>query len=217
MVAARDRRSYGQFCGLAKALDVVGERWTLLIVRDLFLGSKRYGDILAGLEGITTNLLALRLKDMEASGLVRKVPGTEGGTARAYALTDLGRGLEPVLLAFGGWGWRLLADAPATDRRDIAWGLFALKRRYRPVFRQVTVELRVGERVFQYRLDQAAAELRAGAVWQPDFHLAGETGPYLEWFFKGASLAVLLAKDGLAFSGSRSALRIFRDAFGFLP
>src|SRR5437660_7820998 len=98
-----NRRSYKQFCGLAKALDVVGERWTLRIVRNLLLGPLRYSDLLRGLPGITTNLLAKRLREMEEFGLIEKTRGTTTDGAHAYGLTTLGAGLEPAIHALGHW------------------------------------------------------------------------------------------------------------------
>src|SRR6187399_564519 len=105
------RRNYRQFCGLARALDRLGERWTLLIVRNLLLGPRRYSDLLAELPGLTTNLLAERLKGMEASGLVvRRALGGAGRSA-VYELTPLGAALEPAIMELGRWGGRFM-DAP---------------------------------------------------------------------------------------------------------
>ena len=89
------RRSYDQYCGLARALDVLGERWTLLVVRNLLLGPQRYSDLLRGLPGITTNLLAKRLKEMEAEGLIERASGASESVA--YRLTPSGQALEPAL------------------------------------------------------------------------------------------------------------------------
>lgn len=120
------RRSYLQFCGLARALDVVGERWTLLLVRELLLGERRYSDLLASLPGLTTNLLAARLKDLTRLGLV--TTNTDG----AYALTDEGAALEPAIMELARWGGRYLKDGPRKkDRIDLSWALLSLKRRYR--------------------------------------------------------------------------------------
>src|SRR6188508_1089348 len=98
------RRLYGQRCGVARALDIVGERWTLLLVRELMIGPRRFKDILGGLPGIGTNLLTDRLKDLEQAGVVarRVLPPPAGSTV--YELTELGRGLEPVVFALGWWG-----------------------------------------------------------------------------------------------------------------
>jgi DNA-binding HxlR family transcriptional regulator len=101
-------RSYRQYCAVARGLDVVGERWTLLIVRDLLIGPKRYKDLLTGLPGIGTNLLATRLRDLEEQGLVgrRVLPPPAGSTV--YELTQVGQALEPVVTALGRWGHRFL-------------------------------------------------------------------------------------------------------------
>jgi len=122
------RRSYDQYCGLARALDVLGERWTLLIVRNLVLGPQRYSDLLRGLPGITTNLLAKRLQEMEAAGLVERGRTSD---AAAYRLTAAGRDLEPAIHALARWGWRRMGKPTSRDRRSIEWLLVALRRRYR--------------------------------------------------------------------------------------
>ncbi len=97
-------RSYNQYCGLAYALDIVGERWTLLIIRELMVGPRRFKDLLDGLPGISTNLLAERLKDLEQYGMLRRrvLPPPAGSTV--YELTALGQALEPTLLELGKWG-----------------------------------------------------------------------------------------------------------------
>lgn len=122
------RRSYHQFCGVARALDVVGERWTLLVVRNLLLGPRRYSDLLAELPGLTTNLLAARLQQLEREGLVER---REAQARSTWALTAAGQALEPVVMELGRWGARYM-DAPRrTDAVNPGWGLLSLKRRYR--------------------------------------------------------------------------------------
>lgn len=125
------RRSYAQHCGLARALDLVGERWTLLIVRDLLLSPRRYGDLLASLEGITTNLLAKRLREMCGAGLVEKRKLPMPGSSEVYALTDSGIALEPAVTELARWGGHLLNHPRRGDRMDIGWALLSMKRRYR--------------------------------------------------------------------------------------
>lgn len=104
-------RSYGQYCGVATAVDLVGERWALLIVRDLLVGARRYSDLKQGLPRIPTNILSSRLKELQAAGIVRRVPLAHG---LVYMLTDFGRGLEDVILALGRWGFQDMGD-PAED------------------------------------------------------------------------------------------------------
>src|SRR5437763_16877999 len=95
-------RSYGQFCAIASALDIVGERWTLLIVRELLTGPKRYSDLLDGLPGIPTDTLAARLRRLEDAGFVERQRLPRPGAYKVYALTAAGRGLKSVIAAFAG-------------------------------------------------------------------------------------------------------------------
>ena len=103
-MAARD---YGQYCGVTQALELVGERWALLIVRDLLVGPRRYGELAAGLPRIPSNILAARLKELQAAGILRRAPRSR---IIIYELTDFGRELEPVVLALGAWGFKALGD-----------------------------------------------------------------------------------------------------------
>jgi DNA-binding HxlR family transcriptional regulator len=104
------RRVFGQYCGLARALELVGERWALLIVRDLAVRPRRYTDLLDGLPGIPTNVLATRLKELEQAGIVERriAPAPQRGVV--YALTAVGRDLEPAVLALGRWGAAQLGE-----------------------------------------------------------------------------------------------------------
>ncbi|HEY6801830.1 MAG TPA: helix-turn-helix domain-containing protein, partial [Agromyces sp.] len=105
-MATRGARGFGQYSGTARALERVGDRWALLIVRDLLVGPRRYGDLKAGLPRIPTNILSDRLKELQESGVVRRVPTVRGG----YELTAFGRELEPVIDALERWGWSALGD-----------------------------------------------------------------------------------------------------------
>lgn len=101
-------RSYGQHCAVAKSLDVVGDRWTLLVVRELLDGPRRYGDLLSALAPIATDVLAGRLRDLEAAGLVAKRALPRPASGATYELTDEGRALEDVIHAYARWGRRLI-------------------------------------------------------------------------------------------------------------
>lgn len=103
-MAARD---YGQFGGITRALELVGERWALLIVRDLLVGPRRFGELAAGLPRIPSNILAARLKELQAAGLIRRAPHSR---VIVYELTPYGHELEPVMLALGAWGFKALGD-----------------------------------------------------------------------------------------------------------
>ena len=113
-------KSYRQFCGLARALDHVGDRWTLLIVRELLIGSRRYSQIREALPGVATNLLADRLRSLEGDGLIRKEPGG------VYALTELGRGLEGAVHELVRWGAVWMTDGKGGDHFRPQWLAVAL-------------------------------------------------------------------------------------------
>src|SRR5919106_5801256 len=115
MNAPRGKRSYREYCAIARSLDLVGQRWTLLIVRDLFLGPQRYSDLLAGLPGIATDILTARLRTLEVEGLVRRRELPPPAHATVYELTETGRGLGPLIRALGEVGLTLL-DTPAPDQ-----------------------------------------------------------------------------------------------------
>jgi DNA-binding HxlR family transcriptional regulator len=100
-------REYGQYSGITRALELVGERWALLIVRDLLVGPRRYGELAAGLPRIPSNILAARLKELQAAGIVRRAPRSR---VVVYELTPYGRELEPVVLALGAWGFKAMGD-----------------------------------------------------------------------------------------------------------
>ncbi len=126
------KRSYNQYCAVARAMDVVGERWTLLIVRELLTGPKRFKDLLEGLPGIGTNLLTARLKDLEGYGVVRRATLPPPAASRVYELTELGCSLEPVVMGLARWGLEFLGASREEDDRQPAWAMVALRSVLRP-------------------------------------------------------------------------------------
>ncbi|WP_171116886.1 MULTISPECIES: helix-turn-helix domain-containing protein [unclassified Streptomyces] len=149
------RRSYDQYCSTARALDVVGDRWTLLIVRELLAGARRYTDLHADLPGVSTDVLASRLKDMERDGLTTRRRLPPPGAAYVYELTPRGRELLPVLQALGAWGQAELGERRATDAVRAHW--FAL-----PLLRALE-----GEGLVEVRLEEGDFHLYAGAEEGP--------------------------------------------------
>jgi len=152
-------RSYDQFCGIARALDLVGERWGLLIVRDLILGPKRFTDLRRGLPGIGTNVLAARLKELERGGVVvrRTLPPPAASTV--YELTDYGRELERPLLAVGRWGARSMGPRQDGQALRSEWLGVALKAFFRPEAAadlEAEIELRFDDGTLLARLDRGS-------------------------------------------------------------
>jgi DNA-binding HxlR family transcriptional regulator len=169
-------RSYGQFCGLARALDLVGERWAFLVVRELALGPQRFKDLLNGLPGVSTNVLASRLRQLERNGIVerRVLPPPAGSTV--YELTEYGRDLEPAMLALGRWGARSLGARGERTLRS-PWLALALKAMFRPEAadgRSRTYEIRLQEGSFVARVRRRSLEVSAGSAADADLVLEAE-------------------------------------------
>ena len=121
------RKSYGQFCGLARALDLVGDRWTLLVVRELLLGDRTFRDLQASLDGISPTVLTQRLTALADDGLVVRNEAPRRSKNVTFRLTDVGRGLEPVVLELIRWGSRWMLQGPGDDRVDPRWAPLALR------------------------------------------------------------------------------------------
>jgi DNA-binding HxlR family transcriptional regulator len=165
------RRSYDQYCAVARGLDVIGDRWTLLLVRDLLLGPKRYKDLLDGLPGIGTNLLADRLKELEASGLIERtvLPPPAGSTV--YQLTETGQALESVMTALGRWGSRFLGAPKKTDIMVPRAYFVAMRGVFNPEAAAgltQTYEVRVADLVFEVRITDGRLTTSEGRVRNPD-------------------------------------------------
>jgi len=193
-------RSYEQFCGLSKALDVVGGRWTLLIVRELLLGPRRYSDLRAALPGIANNLLADRLRVLEADGLLARRT-LEHGT-QVYELTARGQELDQVVFALMRWGGDLMQPSPEDFFRP-AW-LALVLRAYLPgrVARQDRVRARVlvGDAVIAVDAGERGVEVSIGDEG-PDAVVTLEADPH-------ALLAVASGAERFAAARRRGGLRV---------
>jgi DNA-binding HxlR family transcriptional regulator len=176
------KRSYGQHCTVARALDVVGERWTLLLVRELSTGPKRFKDLLGGLPGIGTNLLAARLKRLEVEGIVVRATLPPPAGSSVYELTVVGRELEPVLVALSRWGARLLEDPGEHDEVRAGWAAVALRSAVPAGSsdgRPGTYGFSIDGEAFHLRVDGGEVEVRQGSAPDPDLVVRGDTGTLL--------------------------------------
>ncbi len=156
ITSTSNRRTYDDACAAAHALDLVGERWALLVVRELLLGPKRFTDLRAGLPGVSPNVLAERLRGLEAAGVVSRRRLPPPAASRIYELTEWGMELEPAIVALGRWG----ARSPARPR-DAALGVDSLVLSFRTIFDpraaqelKASYELRLGEDVFRAVVDR---------------------------------------------------------------
>jgi DNA-binding HxlR family transcriptional regulator len=160
-------KRYGQLCPLARALDVVGERWSLLVVRELLLGPRRYTDLLAGLPGVPTNLLANRLKDLQAAGVVTQRVLPPPSAATVYELTEAGRALRGALGELRAWGQRYGPAPQAEDAVRPAWVLLNASGRPVALPADRTIELRVGQDSFDLGGDGGRLTIRNGPAHRP--------------------------------------------------
>jgi DNA-binding HxlR family transcriptional regulator len=167
------KRSYGQFSALAIALDVVGERWTLLIVRDLFSGPKRFTDLQSGLPGISANLLSRRLKDMEKYDIVSRSWLPPPAASAVYELTRLGTALEPVLTALEQWGTgaiTLKPDARQAKHFKAIWALLGMKHLFNEEMAgqvEGTFELTVDDQTIHVTVHDGVVEPKLGPAASP--------------------------------------------------
>ena len=216
------KRCYKQYCGLAKAMDVVGERWTLLIMRDLMLGPWRYSDLLERLPGVTTNLLATRLKDMEENGLIKKNQLSSLGSPHVYELTDLGRQLEPAMLALSQFGFNYMHGGPEPDEQvDPGRALLNLKSRYRNKQKGV-VTLCINNEYAQnrreyYQIDfsPTGVDIRFGKNMPVTICAELSMKSYADLAFRNISSETLEKQRKLLITGDRKVWYKFLDAFGF--
>jgi DNA-binding HxlR family transcriptional regulator len=188
-------KHYDQYCPIAHALDLVGERWSLLIVRELLKGPKRYTDLADSLPRIGTNILAARLRELEGCGLVAKRRLPPPTPAQVYELTPYGLGLRPVVRELAVWGLRSLGAPNEDDEFAPGWLKGALDVVFAPVAPTGTFEFRIGDEVACL----VDGEARSGPVEQPDVVL--ETDPVSFYF-----LFVERRWDGVSVEGDRDRL-----------
>lgn len=173
---AMKNRSYNQFCALAYALDAVGERWTLLIIRELLTGPRRFKDLIDGLPDVSTNLLSERLKSLESQGILlrRLLPPPAGSTV--YELTEFGQGLETAILELGKWGSRLLPPSldglalPSLGSAGLAIKAFFHAEAAQGITE--TYELHLDNQVLQIQVEAGQLHVRQGQLLKADvvFH-----------------------------------------------
>lgn len=203
-------RSYRQFCAVAKALDVVGDRWILLIVRELLIrGPSRYTDLRDGLPGIATNLLADRLRELEEAGVVVREEAPPPVATTLYRLTPWGEALQPVLRELGRWSAPLIGQPTPGDVFRAHWlagPVWVHMRDHAPDRPPISIELRTAEESFTIEAGGGAIRTRVGASERPDLVVAGPPKPLVDVLAGRVSLAGARVK-GVRYEGDRSALR----------
>jgi DNA-binding HxlR family transcriptional regulator len=203
-------RSYGQYCSIAKALDVVGDRWTLLIIRELLIrGACRYTDLKNGLPGIATNLLSDRIRELESAGLIRRENAPPPVATTLFHLTDAGAELRPVLDAIGRWGVRYMIEPADGDQFRGHWFAFPVSfflHDRDPGGPPVSIELRTASSPVVIEISGGSATTRLGPAAAPDLVLRGEPRLILA-LFSGKLTAAEATDHGLEISGDASVLQ----------
>ena len=201
-------RHYGQFCPLAKALDVVGDRWTLLIVRELAVRPCRYTDLRDGLPGIATNLLADRLKSLEAAGIITAEPAPPPVATTLYRLTERGEALLPALQELATWGAPLLADAEETDEVRSRWLVQAARAMFADVevsADPLEVALDIDDEPIRLSLQHGQLHAELGTAPHPDVRIACD-GPTAAAILRGQlHLDAATRQDRAQINGTRTA------------
>ncbi len=205
-------RSYDEYCAIAKSLDLVGDRWTLLIVRELaFRGPSRYTDVRNGLPGIASNLLAERLRELERVGVVAREDAPPPIASTLFRLTPRGEELRPVLEGLIRWGIPLMAEPSQGDvvhSHWLAWALELMLTDDNPAAPPVVIELQTGDEPIVIEARDGAVHTRLGAADSPDATLSGPPTPIL-----GLLLGILELADaeagGISYQGDVSVLSRF--------
>ena len=212
---ATTKRTYGDRCGVARALDIVGERWALLVVRELLLGPKRFTDLRAGLPHVGPDVLAQRLRELEQSEIVRRATLPPPAGSRVYELTERGRELEPVVLALGRFG--SVAPVPPGDARiGVDAVVIALKTLFDPTAADgltASYELRLGEQRFALDVADGRLGVQRGGAPAADATIETDPGTLATVLWHGRALDEARRAGDVAIEGDRRAvarlLRLF--------
>jgi DNA-binding HxlR family transcriptional regulator len=206
-------RTYNQYCGVARALDLVGERWALLVVRELALGGKRFTDLRDGLPGIGTNVLATRLRQLEADGVVAKLRLAPPAATTVYVLTDYGQRLVPAMLALGRWGAASMGQPSETQSVRSEWLAVALQAFFEPdqtFDLAATIELTLPDGPFSLRIHHGTLQVQAGLTADADLRLT-TSEEALIGFLSGERVPAAALRP----SGDAALLKRLPDVFAF--
>ena len=209
-------RSYEQYCAIAKALDLIGERWTLLIARELLSGPKRYTDLLSGIPGISTDMLAARLKGLEEAELVERRTLPPPAASVVYELTAHGRKLESLLRELAIFGASFL-DRRKGETFRIQWLAFPLRMMFRPELasgQKLVVQFETNDEVLHVNVNDGAIETELGPAQSPDVVVAGDISTLALTARDRAAAREATAKGKLRVTGSKEAIRRYAEIFG---
>lgn len=210
------KRSYEDGCATAHALDLIGERWAILVVRELILGPKRFTDLRAGLPSISPNVLTQRLEELERANIVRRRKLPPPAAAWVYELTDWGMELEKVIMALGRWG----ARSPNLMEGAYPLSVDALILSFRTMFSgeaagdfKASLELRIGEDRFHAEIANGEMQLTRGAAANPDAIIEGTGEALAGLAYGGQKLGDMIKAGAVKVEGDRNTAKRFFTLF----
>jgi DNA-binding HxlR family transcriptional regulator len=208
-------RRYGQFCGVTRALEIVGERWALLIIRDLLVSPKRFTDLRQGLPRIPTNILSTRLKELEEAGVVRRRVLPRPSGAVVYELTEYGQELDEVVMGLGRWGAQRLGEPGPDDIVTEDSMIMAMRSTFHPeaaIGRNVRYQLNLGPIVIHMDIDNGHLEVAGGEGQDRDIVI--EAGPAIKALMAGEITPDEALADGsVKVTGDPDLLKQFAETF----
>lgn len=213
-------KRFDQYCPVAHAMCVVGERWSLLIVRELLHGPKRYTDLRDGLPGIGTNILAARLKELEASDVVRRRKLPAPAASSVYELTEYGSELEEVVYALARWGARTLGPPGPDDELYPEWGINALPALFTPEAARGLTEsyvLKINGDVFTARVEDGHLHASVGAAEDTDVTIETDMATFFRLTGQELSTEDALEQGVVSVEGDRAAFERCFDVFSIAP
>jgi DNA-binding HxlR family transcriptional regulator len=214
-------RSYDQYCAVAKALDLIGERWTLLVLRDLVhLGPRRFSDLRDGLPGIGANLLTQRLRRLEREGLIlrRRLPPPAGGVV--YELTELGSALEPTIIELGRWGGRFMGERQAREVFFPSGHISAIRATFRGANARGirrTYEFRIEGERFHVEIDDGAVSAALGEAESPDLVIETDVPTSIDLMLRKLTPRDALRSGSVSVVGSAAEFRRCVDLLAWVP
>ncbi len=210
-----EKRSYDDGCATAHGLDLIGERWALLVVRELILGAKRFGDLRAGLPSISPNVLTQRLEELEQASIIRRRRLPPPASASVYELTDWGLELEPLIMTLGRWA----ARSPVMVQGN-PMGVDSLILSFRTMFDpsaaaglSASIELRLGDVPFHADIRGGRFEVNRGSAKKPDAVIASDPNVLAAIVYGGRKLVEAIRSGDLKVEGDKSVVKQFVTLF----